>query len=622
MKKMISIAVALTLALSLALPITAQTPTLQETAAEYQWDLTAVYADKQAFEQDMRRLEQRIIPELTAYSGKLRDGDSVYNFLTARDRAEQVSERLWAYAFLKTEQNQTDNEATAMLLQAMKADFALQEALVFAEPELLKLPASFWNGFLREERVKPFLNRLSRMFETAKHTLPENEAALLIPLKQSAEGSYIVYSKLTGADMKFPTVTDSQGERLTADEPTRYYTLNNSPDRALRKKIMEANFSAYGQYRNVFAQNINNYIQANVSLAKIQNYDNAKEMYFAEYAGSLEIYNNLISAANNNLDTAHRNSELRKRTMKAAQMYVSDMYYPLTEEISTSFKYEDGEKLLNNALAPLGAEYQSTLKKAFSDGWIDVYPTEGKGGGAFSAGVYAAHPYILMNYTDDYYSLSTLAHELGHAVHQYNSAQNNKNLYDGSPTIFTSEVASTVNELLLSDYMVNNAKTDDEKLFYLYSELLTLHATFFTQIMYSEFEDSIYKIVENGGSLTADVMEELWLEVNTKYNGEGLLPVKGTEYGWSRIPHFYYDYYVYQYATSIAAACTISQRITDGEDGAVEAYLSFLKSGDSDSGTALLKLAGVDMESPALADALIDRYNKVIDQIEEIQGMR
>jgi oligoendopeptidase F len=306
--------------------------------------------------------------------------------------------------------------------------------------------------------------------------------------------------------------------------------------------------------------------------------------------------------------------------MGVDQIYSSDMNYPLVKEMEVSIPYEEAQTLIIDALAPLGEEYGNNLRRAFDERWIDVYPADGKDGGAFSNGLYGVHPYVLLNYTDDYNSVSTLAHELGHAMHQYESAQNQKSDFTSEPTSFTSEVASTTNELLLADYMIKNAKSDQEKLYYLFSELTTLNATFFRQSMYSEFEDAMYNIVEDGGSLNADSLEALWIQMLQKYNGPDCALTEASGYGWSRIPHFYYNFYVYQYATSVAAACNISERIENGDEGAVRDYLEFLKSGDSGDGPALIGISGVDITSPALADALVARYNSLIDQIQELES--
>jgi oligoendopeptidase F len=300
------------------------------------------------------------------------------------------------------------------------------------------------------------------------------------------------------------------------------------------------------------------------------------------------------------------------------KVFSSDMAYPLTEEISASFTYEDGKNIILEALAPLGLEYQNILKKSYTENWIDVYPSKGKNTGAFAETVYGVHPYVLTNYTDDFNSVLDLAHELGHAAHMYLSTQNQKSIFNGTVTIFTSEVASAVNELLLTDYLIKTAGTANEKLYYLFSQLSRLRGTFFGQTMYAEFEDAIYKTVEEGGSLTADVLEGLWVDISMRYSGSDYAMVNNAQFGWSYIEHFYCDHYVYQYATSLAAACVISKRITNGEPGATEDYLNFLKAGNSDGGVELLKALGIDMTKTDYTAAFMDRYNSIVDQIEEL----
>ena len=585
---------------------------------EYKWDLTHIFADTEAFETALAELEDKLLPGLAAYAGTLNENDAVFSFLAESDRVYQSLERLYTYAMLKSSEDRQDNDATAMLSRATGVWYSYSDTTAFAAPELLLLPDDFWDSLLQEERMRPYAYQITLMRENSKYILPENETVLLTPLSNAANNAYLLYSKLTDADMEFPAITDSQGNSFIADDVNRPSVLSSHPEREFRKEMMEANLGAFGRYRNTFAQNMDTFIQINVSSAGFHNYNSAREAALIANAVDPAILTNTIAIANENLDTAHRNVTLRKKIMDVDEIYLSDMSYPLTEDIAAIFSYEDGRNTLMKALAPLGPDYLGILEQAFTESWIDAYPSEGKDSGAFCAYLYTLHPYILMNYTDDFDSVTTLAHELGHAGHMYLSAQNQESISNGTPSIFTAEVASTVNELLLSDYLIRNAGTKEEKLFYLFSELTTLEGTFFKQVMYSEFEDAMYQTVEEGGSLTADVLEGLWAGLMEKYHGSDFAHVEGIEYGWSRIPHFYYRFYTYQYATSIAAAAVISQRITDGEPGAVEDYLAFLKAGDSAGSVDLLKALGVDMTRTDFADPFMERYNNLIDQIEEL----
>ena len=590
----------------------------QDIPSEYKWDLTQIFADTQAFETALAEIEDESFSSIMAYAGTLNDHDTVFSFLAENDRVNQSLERLYTYAMLKSAEDRQDNDATAILNRVLKVYYSYYDVTAFAAPELLLLPDDFWDSFLQEERMRPYSYQIRLMIENSKYVLPENEAVLLTPLSNAANNAYLLYSKMTDADMEFPEVTDSQGNSFIADEANRSSVLFSHSEREFRKEMSEANLAAYGRYRNTFAQNMDTFVQINVSSAGFHNYNSAREAALIANAVDPAIFTNIIEIANENLDTAHRNVALRKIIMGVDEVYSSDLVYPLTEDITAIFSYEDGKNTLMKALAPLGPDYLGILKKAFAESWIDVYPSEGKDSGAFCAYLYTLHPYILMNYMDDFDSVTTLAHELGHAGHMYLSAQNQESISYGSPTTFTTEVASTVNELLLSDYLIRNAGTNEEKLYYLFSELTTLDGTFFRQVMHSEFEDAMYQIVEEGGSLTADVLEGLWTGLVEKYYGGDIAHVEGMEYGWARIPHFYYSFYTYQYATSIAAASVISQRITNGEPGAVEDYLTFLKAGNSADGVELLKVLGVDMTRTDFADPFIERYNNLIDQIEEL----
>lgn len=599
--------------------LTSREMQLKKIAEEYHWDLTPIYADIDAIQEDLQKVKNDLIPAISEFQGKLNTENNILAFMNQTEIINQKLLKLNNYATFLTEQNQMDNAATSLLQQVNKMKYQYSETVAFCSPELLTNSNEFLDKLLENPEMKPYSTRIKRMRSNAEHVLPKETEALLLPLSNIANGASILYSKLTSADMKFPTIKDPDGNDIEIDKSNWVKIVTSNPNREFRKKSSEIFMSEYGQYRNTLAQNMDNFIQATVSLAHIHNYATAKEAALASSTVPTEVYDNLIAAANNNLDTTYRYIALRKKILGADKFYSSDMLYPLVDELNVSFSYEESKNLIIDALEPLGEEYQNILRKAFNERWIDVYPSDGKSGGAFSGGLYGVHPYILTNFTDDYYSISTLAHELGHTVHQYESEQNQKSTLTSAPTSFTSEVASTTNELLLSDYMIKNAKSDDEKLYYLFSELTTLDGTFFSQAQFSEFEDAMYQIVEDGGSLNADMLEDLWIKINNKYSGSDVISIDGSQYAWSRIPHFYYNYYVFQYATSISAACTISQRIENGEDGAVEQYLEFLKTGDSDDGAALLGIAGVDITSPSLADDLIARYNSLIDQIEELK---
>lgn len=593
-----------------------------EVSEQEHWDVTAVYADSEAYENELQKVQDELIPALSEYRGQLNTEQNIISFCNQNDIVAQKLRQLNAYATLLTEQNQADSEATAIMQEVNKAMDQYSEETAFVDSELLANSDDFLNQLMENEQMEPFVTQIERLRDNASHVLSDESEVLLFPLSNAANGASTLFSKLTAADMQFNTVTDLDGQEIVVDESTYSMVLTSNPDSAFRKTCSESLLSAYAQYRNTLAQNMDNYVQATVSLAHSHNFATAKEEAMAASTVPTEVYDNLIEAVNNNLDTAHRYYALRKEIMGVDTLYTSDIYYPLVDDIEASFSYEEAQELILAALAPLGEDYQSNLKKAFEERWIDVYPSDGKSNGAWSMGLNGVHPYVLLNFTGDYNSVSTLAHELGHAMHQYESAQTQNSDYNSDPTSFTSEVASTTNELLLADYMINNAKTDNEKLYYLFSELNTLNNTFFVQAMFSEFEDAMYQIVENGGSLNADNLEALWLQTLEKYDGSDCTLTDGAQYGWSRIPHFYYDYYVYQYATSISGACTVSEKIESGDVGAIEDYLEFLKSGDSDDGVSLLSIAGVDVTSPTLADALIVRYNNLVDQIEEVANTK
>lgn len=588
----------------------------EDIPAEYQWDLTDIFASQEAFDQTALEAEAKV-GKLGQWSGKLDSVESVKAFLDAKEDAQIPYQKIQAYIFLMDTQ-QNGNTKSAELGETSNRLYQLiVENTAFFNAEMSQLPDSLWDDILSSEELKPYSWELTCLNAERTHMLTEEQELLLFPLRKNIKGAEDLYNKLTNIDMEYDTVTDQEGHEVVVTDLVLSSILAENPDQEFRKECTEIYNNTYGKYRNILAQNMDNFIQAEVSLARFQNYKDAKEAHMSSAHVSPEVYTNLLAAVNSNLESHHREYALRKEIMGLKALYNSDLSYPLSQT-QLSFPYETAKEHVLHAVAPLGTDYQKRMEKAFSECWIDVYPTENKTQGASSFSYPSGHPYVLLNQTDDYESMSILAHELGHAMHTDYSSEEQSSFFNENATSFTSEVASTANELLLADYMFANAKTKDEKLFYLTNELSLLSSSFFGQAMYAEFEEAMYQCVEEGGTLTPDFLEETYRDISSKYSGSGVEPMESSKYRWARVPHFFYRHYVYQYATSIAASCTITQRIQAGEPGAVEAYLEFLKAGDSASGADLLKLTGVDITSEHFADDLIDRYNKIIDEIEKL----
>lgn len=584
------------------------------------WDLTDIYPDEEAFRSDLAAFEKEYIPGIEQFRGKLGTVEGVLDYFNYFDKAMAAFSKLQNYVTLRTILDQGDSSATADSGEVMKLGDRYFNASAYASKELYANDDAFLDRLIADERMAPYKNQILREREQTQHLLDEREEQLLMPLMLQASGASTLYEKLANADMEFPTAKDSQGTEHPCNEPAYRNLVNSSPDRTLRENMSRTLLGTYGQYRNTLSQNMDNFVQAMVATAHFHHYDSAREASLASSAIPLAVYDNLLSTADSRLDVRHQAIRLRKEILGYDVLSNQDLVIPLVKDTDRKYPYQDAKKIVPEALAPLGETYCNDFRKALDSRWVDVYSADRKATNAASMGVNGIHPFIYLNYGDNYDSMSTLAHEMGHAMHQYYSDVYQESIYNKNVTTFATEVASLTNELLLSDYMISHAESDEEKLFYLSTQLTLLDSAFFNQTMYARFETDMYQIVEDGGSLTPDILETLWTDTCQKYYGPDFHPLEEGRYGWSRIPHFYYNHYVFQYATSIAASCNIVDRILAGEDGAVDQYLEFLQAGDaSPDSVTTLKIAGVDMTAPSAYDALFQRYENLIAQIETLK---
>ena len=490
------------------------------------------------------------------------------------------------------------------------------------EPEILAIPKEKMQKFFKD---KPELDEFSMFIDNIQrlqaHTLSEPEEKILASFGLIAGNSSDVYGIFSNAEMPFAKVTLSTGEEveLTPSSYTRYRTVSNREDRS---NIFSAFFNNYGSFKNTLGANLGGKVKKDWVYAKNRKYGSSLEASLGRDNLPVDVYSTLIEQVNNNLSTLHRALDLKERMLDVDELHYYDLYVPLVGKVEMDFTVEEGEKVLLDALKPLGKEYISTLQKAFNDRWIDFMPTVGKRSGAYSTGAaYDVHPYILMNWTDDFESVSTLAHELGHTMHSYFSNQTLP-FAKADYATFVAEIASTVNETLLNDYMVKNAKSDEEKLFILGSYLELLRTTIFRQTSFAEFEWAIHKKVEAGEPITGENMCDIYFDIVNRYYGSdaGHCVVDDyIQYEWSYIPHFLgYDYYVFQYSTSIIYGTAFVEKMLENGQTAVDAYYKILKGGGSKYAPELIKEAGIDPMSPEPVALTMRKMNKVMDQMEEI----
>jgi len=593
-------------------------PKRSEIPEQYKWKLEHIYKTTEDWEKDYNMVMKELLPKIAEYKGQLNDPGKVLECLKLSDQIGIVVSRMYVYACMLSDQDTADNAASELASRAESLYTAASEAQSFIAPELMKKSEGVIKQYyIDNPEFKDYKYYFTKLLDQKAHVLSDAEEKLLAMTGDMAASPEEIYTKATTADIEIPTMKDKDGNEFKLTKGT-FSALLSNPDRNVRKEAFEKHFATYEKIKNTLAATLSAEVKKNVFNAKARKYNSALE---AAVTGNnnipVEVYNNLVTAVNNNLSYLHKYVSLRKKVMNVDKIHYYDMYTPLVDDFEMKIKYDDAVKMVKEALKPMGEEYLKIVDEGFSNNWIDVYETENKTTGGYQWGSYDTHPYILLNYNDTLDEAFTVAHEMGHAVHSYytNSNQNFRN--SDYPT-FLAEVASTTNEFLMLDYMMKRAKSNEEKLYLINSMIENIRGSVYTQIMYAEFEKIIHEKVEAGEALSADSMSEIWGSLMQKYYGEDFEVDPLVTLWWSRIPHFYMNFYVYNYATGIAAAYPLSQGILKGEKGALEKYIGFLKAGDSDYPVEILKRAGVDMTSTKPVDDLLSLFNQLVEQMEQI----
>lgn len=588
------------------------------------WSLADMYATQALWDQDATKLEAQL-GELAGCSGQL--GQSVKRLKVCLDLNADVLKRFNRLAGYASQSNDEDTGAAAGLDLKQRADVLgnkVDAAASFMNPEILALGRAKLEALLRKDKsLAIYRHPLDDILRAARHTLDKKGEALIASFSQATGAASAVYSTLANADMAWPTVKLSDGTEVTVDQAayTKYRALNNRAD---RKAVFDAFWGKFKEFERTFGVTFYEQLKKDAALAKVRNYPDSLTQSLDAHQLPRAVYDTLVDQANANLPTLHRYFKLRAKMLGVADMRYYDIYPPLVAS-EQKFPIAQSVSLMLASVKPLGDDYAAAMKKGTESRWMDVYPRPKKRSGAYMNGsVYDVHPYLLLNHNDDYESLSTLAHEWGHAMHSYLAIKSQPFITADYPT-FTAEIASTTNEVLLLDHMLKIAKTDDERLLYLGSALENLRGTFFRQAMFADFERDVHAKVDKGESLTGQALTAIYGGILKRYHGDAQGVVKiddlySTE--WAYIPHFYNRFYVFQYATSISAGNMFADDILKGTPGARERYLNILRAGGSRYPYELVKQAGVDLASPAPYQAIVARMNRIMDDIEVIVAKR
>ncbi|MCX7569782.1 oligoendopeptidase F [Tumebacillus sp. DT12] len=588
-----------------------------EIETAYQWNLGTMYQSNEEWERDYQKA-QEMFPQVEAFKGRL--GESSATLLAAlrlQDEIAQVLENVYVYANMNSHTDTANSANQALADRSNTLMAKAMSSLSFYKPEILELPAETLEQFLKEnEDLRVYGTFLQRLMDEKEHVLSPELEDLLARTSELADAPDTIFSMLTNADLEFGTVEDSQGNEHAVSEGM-YRLLLENRDRVLRENAFKRLFGTYGKFRNTLSAAYSANVKKDVFYAQAKKYNSSLEMSLFPDNVPTDVYNNLIAAVHENLDTMHRYVALRKKVLKVDDLHYYDLFVPMVENVEMSVTYEEAKEKSLTALAPLGDEYVSVVKRSFDENWIDVYPNQGKRSGAYSWGSYSSSPFILMNYNDSLDSLFTLVHELGHSVHSYYSHKDQPYVY-GNYTIFVAEVASTLNENLLLEKLLAETTDKQQRMYLLNHSLDQFRSTMFRQTMFAEFEKICHATIEEGGALTADVLREIYGDLNKKYYGPDLVIDDELHNEWSRIPHFYNSFYVYKYATGFAAAIALGRQIMGEGAPAVERYLNFLSGGSSKDPLDLLKGAGVDMSSPQPIHDALQVFKERLAELEQL----
>jgi len=583
---------------------------------EYKWDLTPIYPNDEAWYDELE-VAKKEIKKVSTYTNLLDSASNLLEYIIYDEKTERLLYKLYYYAHLNSDADTTDTEYQKMVKMISDVMREYSELGSYITPLFMKTDYSVIEKYLEEEpKLKEYEFNIQDMYRYQKHTLSEKEEKMLSVLSSSLGTSSDTYEALTDSDMTYGSIKDEEGTEVELTD-SNYGKYISSKDRRVRKEAFDLMYKTYASFKNTITSTYNGDIDTNIAIAKIRNHNTAREASLFGDNVTTEIYDNLIDTVNKNLNVLYKYYDVKKDVLGLDELHLYDIYADLIEVETEEYEFEDAKDLVINALSILGNDYTSVLKKAFSERWIDVYNNKGKRSGAYSSGFYDTNPYILLNYEKKLKDVSTLAHELGHSMHTYYSCKNNPYQYS-SYNIFVAEVASTVNELLLSKYMLKHSTKKEEKLYILNRLMELFKGTIFRQTMFAEFERDMYAKRENKEALTNDTLCSAYYDLNKKYFGPNVVVDEDIKYEWERIPHFYYGFYVYKYATGLSAACYIVEGILSGRENALEDYLSFLKTGGSMYPVDELKVAGVDIKNSKVVESAIHMFDDTIEEFKDL----
>lgn len=585
----------------------------REVPKEFQWNLERIFKTDEEFQKEIEAVRKQIDEFAKLEGHTTENAEMFYRSITAGNEIERRLNKLYTYASMKSDEDVANTENQAKKEQVVNLYNYASSKMYFQTPELLNTEKEVIESFYQAEpKLLEHKTNIEEVYRYKPHTLPKEEEKLLSNLSSAFGNDETTYGYLTDSDLDFGTIHDENGAEVPLTD-TNFSIYIKSPKREVRKEAFERLYEVYKQFQNTITATFNGAIKQNVAMAHIKHYKTSFEAALFGDELDPKVYDTLVSSVRNHLDVLHDYYRLRKEVLNLKELHLYDVYTNLVPDTDTKYPFETASRLVLDALKPLGDAYINDLKQAFTEGWIDIYPNKNKRGGAYSSGSYDTMPYVLLNYQDKLDDVSTLAHELGHSMHSFYTRKNQPYQYGDYP-IFVAEVASTVNELLLAKHMLKVSTNKNERLAILNQLLELFKGTIYRQVMFAEFEKYAYDLVEQDEVITPDKLCKKYYELNQDYFGSDVVVDKEIAYEWEKVPHFYYHFYVYKYATGISAACHIVEGILSGDEAKRDAYLKMLANGCRENPLNTLKIAGVDMTDKEVYESAIRMFADTIEE--------
>ncbi|MGD9678955.1 MAG: oligoendopeptidase F [Vulcanibacillus sp.] len=584
----------------------------------FKWNLEEIYQNESQWEEDFKK-SKILAEQLEKFKGQLNLLDrQLLKALKLQDELSQVFGKVFVYARMKKDEDNTNSKYQALTDRAATLGVYISSITSYIVPEILSISANDIERLLEDNELKVYKRFIEEIYRLKSHVLSTEQEELLAQVGEIADASENIFGMLNNADIKFPLIVDESGEEVELTKG-RYHQFMESSNRRIREDAFNKMYSSYTNLKNTFATTLNSNVKKNIFYAKARKYPSAIEASLFGDKVPLDVYNQLCEAVHENMGLMHRYVKLRKKMLNLDELHMYDLHVPIIKDVTIKITYEEAVDKVLKGLHPLGQEYISNVSEGIKSGWIDVYENEGKTSGAYSWGSYGTNPYILLNYQDKVNDMFTLAHELGHSIHSLYSNRNQPYV-DSQYKIFVAEVASTLNEALLMDYLLKTTTDKKEKLYYLNYYLEQFRGTIYRQTMFAEFEKMIHEKVEANEALTPELLNTMYHDLNVTYYGPDIIVDDLIDIEWARVPHFYMNFYVYKYATGFSAAISLSKQILREGEPAVKKYLEFLKSGGSDYPIELLKKAGVDMTTKEPIQNALSVFKEILDEMETLLG--